>query len=118
MMIFDDFENFQFLKIFDPQMQIVKNSPRDAEISAHLKNHKNSTSKCKRNFCDPRATFLIHFDFCSALRLKFQPKILVTCGPYREKFWPIYGFWGSVKLTNFTGGHPWIGSSSTPKLLG
>ena len=38
MMIFDHFENFRFLKIFDPQMQIFKNSPRVAEISAAPKN--------------------------------------------------------------------------------
>ena len=39
-----------FWKIFDPQVQIFKNSSRIAEISAHLKNNKNGSNRYKRCF--------------------------------------------------------------------
>ena len=37
MMFFEIFENLKFLKIFDPQMKIFKNTLRAVEISADLK---------------------------------------------------------------------------------
>jgi hypothetical protein len=50
MMFFEIFEDLRFLKIFDPQVQILKNSHKVAEISAYLKNDKNGTIRHKRCF--------------------------------------------------------------------
>ena len=92
MMIFEIFENLKFLKIFDPQMKIFKNSHKIAEISAYLKNHKNVTIRCKRCFWDPGANFLTQFDFCINLRLKFQHDFLVKNAPPKPKSGQFAGF--------------------------
>ena len=73
MMFFEIFEDLRFLKIFDPQIQIFKKSPKAAEISAYLKNNKNGTNRYKRCFKYPGATFLTHFGLWTILRVKFRP---------------------------------------------
>ena len=94
MMFFEIFEKKNFWKIFDPTSQNFKKSPRVVEISAHLKNYKNSKNKCKRCFSNPGATFLTHFGFCIDLRLKFCQDFWVQNGSPWRTLDPFGGFWG------------------------
>ena len=93
-MFFEIFEDLRFLKIFDPQVQILKNSHKVAEISAYLKNDKNGTIRHKRCFWDPGANFLTHIAFCMNLRLKFHHDFLVKKGLPKLKSGQFGGFLG------------------------
>ena len=93
-MFFEIFEDLKFLKIFDPQVQILKNSHKVAEISAYLKNDKNGTIRHKRCFWDPGANFLTHIAFCMNLRLKFHHDFLVKKGLPKLKSGQFGGFLG------------------------
>ena len=82
------------MKIFGPQIKKFKNTSGVEEISAHLKNHENSSNKCKRSFWNPGAFFFTHFGFSMNLRLKFQHNFLVKNGLPWPKFRPLGGFLG------------------------
>ena len=118
MMFFEIFENFRFLKIFDPQIKKFKNTPRVVEISARLKNHENSSNKCKRSFWNPRAYFLTHFGFSMNLRLKFQHNFLVKNGLPWPKFRPLGGFLGVGEVGQLHFWKPLCWVIIHPKTLG
>ena len=118
MMFFEIFENFRFLKIFDPQIKKFKNTPMVVEISAHVKNHENSSIKYKRSFWNTGAYFLTHFGFSMNLRLKFQHNFLVKNGLPWPKFRPLGGFLGVGEVGQLHFWKPLCWVIIHPKTLG
>ena len=60
----EKFENFNFFEKKSPQLKNFKKSPRVVEISADLKNKKNSKNKCKRCFYKNKFGHLFFTNIC------------------------------------------------------
>ena len=81
----EKFENFDFFEKKSPQLKNFKKSPRVVEISADLKNKKNSKNKCKRCFWDPGAFFLDPFWPLGDSEISDTFFESPTLGPYRPQ---------------------------------
>ena len=94
MMFYEIFENFRFLKIFDPQPIFFKNTPLLVEISVNLKNVKNDLIRSQRRLPYACAYFWTPISLFTEFWKKKLPKIWGVLVPPRQKFLSIGVFLG------------------------